>query len=385
MCLVVGGMAAMPAIRGRLNELFGPQRVEIPRNSATLVAQGAAWIAYDAGRLQLAKPIELQLARGSFLPVIKAGTEMPSEREVKRQKTHLFCTDPTDGFAKFELCAPTHLLTSPQTSDPRSPLGMLTVNVHTDAKPFYERLELDVAIDDDLILTARAWSSMAKDDDTAVIHDLEFGLPLPRHDDETEPVDSDPVKSTEIEREKGGLAIRANIAECKDDALVPGELLYRYNREAFERHGVRAKATEEQIAEHLYYQPCAVCGRDVNDPACRCSTLPRSGKAAVKKAATKAAVKKTTVKKTTAKAPVKKAAAKKKPLPEMSKKRQEGLRRQRERDAKYRAALGVAKGGELPKQIGNTTSAGGGRDRGKVARQTRKNSAATGRRVNLIG
>ena len=65
----------------------------------------------------------------------------------------------------------------------------------------------------------------------------------------------------------------------------------------------------------------------------------------------------------------------KKPLPEMGNKRQERLRRQHARDAEYRAALGIAKEGDLPKQIGNTASAGGGRDRGKV--QTKK-SAATG-------
>ena len=44
-----------------------------------------------------------------------------------------------------------------------------------------------------------------------------------------------------------------------------------------------------------------------------------------------------------------------------SKKREARWDRQREGDAAYRAALGIADGGELPKQIGNTTSAGAGR------------------------
>ena len=52
----------MPAIRSRLHELFGPDRVEVPLNSATLISQGAAWIAHDRERLRLAKPIELELA-----------------------------------------------------------------------------------------------------------------------------------------------------------------------------------------------------------------------------------------------------------------------------------------------------------------------------------
>jgi hypothetical protein len=62
--LVAGGMAAMPSIRGRLHELFGPERVLVPDNSATRVSQGAAWIAHDSQRLVLAKQIELEMARG---------------------------------------------------------------------------------------------------------------------------------------------------------------------------------------------------------------------------------------------------------------------------------------------------------------------------------
>lgn len=269
--LVVGGMASMPAVRGRLNELFGPQRVEIPPSSATLIAQGAAWIAHDKKRLQLAKPIELQLARGSFLPLVKAGTDMPAEGEVKRQKTHLFCTDPTDGVAKFELCVPRHLSASPQIADPRSPLGVVTVDVHSEAKPFKERLELDIAIDDDLILTATAWSAMAKKRDSVAVHDLEFGLPLPLMDGGLDELAADPSGDSDRSAERGGLAIRSNIAHEPRLELVPGEVLYVHDSPAF-RSGVLRKATQDQVDEHLYYQPCSVCKRSSNDPECRCAS-----------------------------------------------------------------------------------------------------------------
>ena len=271
-CLVVGGMASMPAVRGRLNELFGPQRVEIPSNSATLIAQGAAWIAHDKKRLQLAKPIELQLARGSFLPLVKAGTDMPAEREVKRQSTHLFCTDPTDGLAKFELCVPTYASASPQISELRSTLGVLTIQVDRGAKPFKERLELDTMIDDDLILTATARSSMAKDSDSSVIHDLEFGLPLPPLDDGDENPDEESTELVERKPEPGGLSIRANLADDVREDLVPGEVLYMHNPGAFQTHHVLRTATQEQLDERFYYEPCSVCKRDINDPACRCAS-----------------------------------------------------------------------------------------------------------------
>lgn len=273
MCLVAGGMAAMPTIRGRLYEMFGPQRVEIPSDSATLIAQGAAWIAHDASRLQLAKPVELRLARGSYLSLIKAGTEMPAEREEKRRKVDLFCTDPTDGVAKFELCAPTHPISSPQISDSRTPLGLLTVDVHEGAKLFNERLELEVVVDDDLILKARAWSALAQNEDSTVIQDLEFGLRLPGIVDDNDP-DALPSGASS-DRTEGALTIRSNISDTADQSLIPGDVLYKFRPQAFEKSQIQGKATEEQVWEHLYYKPCAVCRRLVNDPDCRCATGPQ--------------------------------------------------------------------------------------------------------------
>jgi molecular chaperone DnaK len=273
MCLVAGGMAAMPAIRGRLRELFGPQRVEIPTDSATLISQGAAWIAHDASRLQLAKPVELQLARGSYLPLIKAGTDMPAEHEEKRHTVHLYCTDPTDGVAKFELCAPTYPTASPQISEPRTPLGLMTIDVDGNAKPLHERLELEVVVDDDLILSARAWSALADSKDSTVVHDLEFGLRLPAITDDDSP---DALPSWDgPENREGGLTIRSNIAETSDQTLVPGDVLYKHNSRAFDRNSIMQKATEDQIWEHLYYQPCAVCRRSAHDPGCRCASGPQ--------------------------------------------------------------------------------------------------------------
>jgi len=261
LCLVAGGMAAMPAIRGRLYELFGPQRVEIPPNSATLVSEGAAWIAHDAQRLRLAKPIELQLARGSFLNLVRAGTEMPAEGEVKSQQIHLFCVDPSDGFAKFQLCTPTRLSPRPQVSEPRTSVGDLVVRVDARARPFHERLELAVTIDDDLILRTRAASSDVKDSDEASFHDLEFGLELPGitgDDDE----DSHPEPGVSATVAPGTLAVRANVSGEKDYSLVPGEVLHQHERFLFDRRTKDArKATEDQVREYLYYQPCSVCGR----------------------------------------------------------------------------------------------------------------------------
>ena len=106
LCLATGGMSNMPTIRRRLHELFGPERVHIPDDTATLIAEGAAWIAADRTGLHLAKNVELELARNSYLPLVKSGTAMPREGEIQRHPFHLYCTDPRDGVAKFRICTP---------------------------------------------------------------------------------------------------------------------------------------------------------------------------------------------------------------------------------------------------------------------------------------
>jgi molecular chaperone DnaK (HSP70) len=268
LCLVVGGMAAMPSIRSRLHEFFGPERVLVPRNSATLVSEGAAWIAHDAQHLVLAKPVELEMARGSRLPLLRAGTEMPGNGEVRGDRFHLYCTDPSDGAAKFPVVAPTDLSEHPQASDPRTALGILSIAVDKTAPPLVERLELDVEVDENLILQVSARSSQRKDHAAASYFDLEFGIGLPGSSDlgTTDATDMDMAVPA------GGLTIRANVADQEDQSLVPGDVLYKHHRQAFQRLPGPGRATEEQLKEHLYYQPCAVCKRAWGDPACKCAT-----------------------------------------------------------------------------------------------------------------
>ena len=259
----------MPSVKGRLHELFGPERVEIPDGTATLIAEGAAWIASDQVGLRLAKNVELILARNSYLPLVKAGTEMPKEGKVQRQPFHLYCTDPRDGVAKFQIFTPQRAGERVLPNEPRTHLENLTVKVDQKARAFQERLELDIEINDDLILWAHARSLNAKDKDQRDIHNLEFGLAFPagprtdgsRGDSE----DLEPVR--EDQAPPGSLAIRANVADRDDLGLVPGEYLNEYDPHYFD---VRRSPPEEQVKENLYYKPCAICGRASNDPLCLC-------------------------------------------------------------------------------------------------------------------
>lgn len=276
LCLATGGMSNMPAVKRRLHEWFGPERVQIPDGTATLIAEGAAWIAADEVGLQLAKNVELVLARNSYLPLVKAGTMMPKEGEVQSETYHLYCTDPRDGVAKFQICAPKRAGAAVLPSDPRSHLENVTVRVDAKARAFQERLELDVRINDNLILEAHARSLNLKDDDRREVHNLEFGLRFPS-DAPVAGSDDEPgadAQSKGANTGPGALSVRANVADRADPSLVPGEFLYEYDPFYFD---VRRNPPEHQVLEKLYYQPCSLCGRASNDPGCRCSSLISGG------------------------------------------------------------------------------------------------------------
>lgn len=270
LCLATGGMVNMPVIKERLHELFGAQRVHVSDSSGTLVAEGAAWIAHDQAKLCLAKNVELLLARNSYMPLVPTGTEMPSEGEVKKDVFSFYCSDPRDGFAKFQIQTPIRPGLSVLPHDKRNPLGHLVVRVDKDARPFRERLELSIAIDDNLILRADAFSLNIHDKATTEIHDLEFGLTFVGADAEiTNGGNTIDFSSPAVGHEEGSVIVRSNITDQKNAAMVPGELLASYDHAYFD---VRNSPPPLQVEELLYYTPCSECGRRYNDPLCHCAS-----------------------------------------------------------------------------------------------------------------
>lgn len=286
LCVATGGMVGMPAVQARLHELFGPERVMATDSGSTLAAEGAAWVANDRAPLSLAKTVELKLARNSFLPLIPAGTQMPTGGTVKDWGPyHLYCADPRDGIAKFEITMPERPGRQVPRSELREPVANAAVEVDRAAKPLRERLELDVRVDENLILTAQGRSLNQQDSCRIEVYDLEFGLELPWEfgrsegeglggsDKPSDVAGTTAVSSYGQTHHAGGdLVVRSNIVHQADENKeysVPGELLYEYHRMYFDR---RFAPPQEQVEEYLYYRPCAVCGRASNDPLCRCSS-----------------------------------------------------------------------------------------------------------------
>jgi molecular chaperone DnaK len=271
LCLATGGMVNMPLVKNRLDELFGPLRIHVSERSASAISEGAAWVAHDETRLHLAKNVELALARNSHLPLLSAGFEMPIEREVRQKRYPLFCVDPTDGYGKFSIVSPNRPGPNVPAGDLRRTLGHLLVEVDSKAGPFRERLEIEVSVDQDLILSVSAWSLNQKGRAEAKFYDLEFALAFPGAGNKW--LSSAPFSSSSSEtghHERGSLTMRSNIAANENLALVPGEVLYRFNQFYFRRDRFPPQI---QVEEKLYYEPCAICKRRSNDPLCKCGSL----------------------------------------------------------------------------------------------------------------
>ena len=273
LCLATGGMVNMPLVKNRLDELFGPGRVHISRRSALAISEGAAWIAHDEARLHLAKNVELTLARNSYMPLLVAGLSMPVERETKRERFSLYCVDPSDGHGKFSLVTPSHR-PGPHVlqGDERRSLCNMVLKVDAKAQPFRERLELDVSINEDLVLTAEAWSLNQKGRVAHEVHDLEFALATPGSKSGwVRAALLEETANSVIRNEPGDLSMRSNLAAREDVSLVPGEVLYKTNPFYFR---VEQDPPHIQVEERLYYEPCAVCRRPSNDVLCRCASAP---------------------------------------------------------------------------------------------------------------
>lgn len=275
LCLATGGMVNMPLIKTRLLEMFGPQRLCVSDRGQLIISQGAAWIAHDRANLLLAKNIELTLARGTRHVAIKAGSEMPREGGIQKAETlSLYCTDPRDGVAKLQLEVPARRHgRDVQSSDARNSLANLNVRVDEKSTRLFERVELNMRVDENLILKVEARSTVANDYDATEVHNLEFGLSLGGMENIGREAERALLKKPEDRsgkpERKGAVLLRSNMSLREDASLVPGEYLNEVQKS---KPYSLFSLTPLQVKEQLYYSPCSGCGRRSNDPLCKCSS-----------------------------------------------------------------------------------------------------------------
>ena len=255
----------MPVIRERLLERFGLARLPMLENGERIIAEGAAWIASDDLRLRLAKPVEVLTANNSYAPVIGRGLVLPREGEVHRSVISMYCIDPRDAVAKFQLARP-KLPRDASPADPRQIYRILTVEVDETAQPFLERLELAIEIDDNLILNARVLSTLRGHTVEEAVYDLEFGLGLGSDGSgntgsATEDASGGGPQGTMRTVSLGAVQLRSNITWREEEwDLVPGEIVEKYRPHHLDS---RLRTNPRQISEKMYYVPCSVCKRNI--------------------------------------------------------------------------------------------------------------------------
>ena len=254
-CIATGGMANMPAIKARLHEIFGPQRVRVSEKSATMIAEGAAWMAYDEAQLHLGKRVELLLARNNRVPLINADIPMPKESEVFEDKFSTFCVDPRDGYAKFQIESPLRPGKKILNNDLRVTLANMVLKVDENADPFKERLSINLKLDDNLILFLEASSDKSGEASETEIHELEFSLKFPDINASSDGGEEDSI--IEIPDSEAGspgeLTMRSNLSQSdKDYSMIPGELARKVRPQLLNR--MNPSYSEMQAEEDIYYQ-----------------------------------------------------------------------------------------------------------------------------------
>jgi molecular chaperone DnaK len=277
LCLATGGMINMPAIRSALLQRFGTDRLHVSPRGDRIISEGCAWIAHDKTRVTLAKPLEVVEARQSWLAIFKEGDRLPIEGEVFKEDLILYCVDPRDGKAKFQFVRPRHLGRT-AASDPRDTYTNLSLRVDPGSKPFFERLDLRLTIDADLIVAVEARSALTGDRDADEIYDLEFSLGTDTLVQGKVPPDSKKTKknhrASDVRKAMpaGAVCMRSNVSVRPGrKELVPGELLYQVDPGSFDRRNPQP-LPQICVDERLYYEPCSICGRRYNHPECSCAS-----------------------------------------------------------------------------------------------------------------
>ncbi len=275
LCVATGGMVNMPAIWHGLVERFGT-RVPPLANRESIIAEGAAWIAEDGLRLMLAKPIEILVAngagRGTYLSLVNSGFTLPVENQTTATENRRFyCVDPRDGTAVFEFAKP-RKVGIVQATDDRITLGTVNLPVDPTARPFIERLECKVQIDENYIAHISVHSKLRDEIAKVEFHDLDFGLSLPASGSRPGKLRSDGRSTQENRRGQlnakdgitptkhstGVVSLRSNVADSEDWTFVPGDIVKQmipsfhfWEQSSF------------QSEEEMYYRECSYCSRTI--------------------------------------------------------------------------------------------------------------------------
>lgn len=168
--LMIGGSSEIPRLRDEMYRRFGARAISVP-NSQTVIAEGAAAIAFHGYIPYLVRPIALMLADGAALTVLDQSDLLPMDAVVEHT---LFCTDNRDGVARLVVAERPHAL----DRGTYVPHGVLNVPVHASLpKPYqHERVVAQFQVDEDLVLRVTGYAVAKQEAVQTEYYDLKFGL-----------------------------------------------------------------------------------------------------------------------------------------------------------------------------------------------------------------
>jgi hypothetical protein len=262
LCLPTGGMVRMPAIRAGLTERFGARAVSLS-DGDRIISEGAAWIAHDALKLGLAKPIELLQPDNTYTAIVPLPYELPIENDSKSIPTlDLRCADPRSGQATLVFARPNR----PRPRDARSGREIYTtahVPVDTKGPPLFEKIHLDLQIDHDYVVKIQLSSNMRNGKATAEIYDLEFTLRFPHpsareiggNDSGKRADDGDDLRS--LSAKGSNILLKSNVTNRADWRLVPGDIVLKYHPAWFDDRAKNYAPWQKE--EYDYFKLCPFC------------------------------------------------------------------------------------------------------------------------------
>ncbi len=170
--LLIGGSSKIPLLQREMERRFGAAVLDAS-NAQTIIAEGAAVVAYERYQPFLAHPIRLMLSDRSSLPIFDRDTVMPA---TAKKDINLFCTDNRDGEARVIICEQANPI------DERVLVQKTVVSVPVESrlpKPYqHERVYTSFEIDENLVLNVTAYGAAKNEVRRGSVHDLKFGLRL---------------------------------------------------------------------------------------------------------------------------------------------------------------------------------------------------------------
>lgn len=169
--LMIGGTSQVVAIQEEMRRRFG-ERVVMPLDPDSMIAEGAAIISYHNWRPQLVRGISVRLSDDTHHWIYRPGTPIVSE--LMEKKPVFYCTDPREGVARISVYEGTNDFG--ELGETRGTLEV-PVRAHSE-RDVFERVHTEFNVSPDLVLNVRGWGSMEQSVVKESVYKLCLGLRL---------------------------------------------------------------------------------------------------------------------------------------------------------------------------------------------------------------